>query len=141
MGDDATCYEGGVAIPVAIILEGPPSGTDLVQPALGEFAPVGWTISNVSSFGPVGDEDPPCVATGDSLQCVFAFWPDDGIVVTYDVTPPAGAAGTQCWGDSEPRLSDFNTFPKCYVAFYVLSFFFWLLVHPRSIFINFFPHL
>ena len=88
------CYLPGQAITVTISLPGsqnPPEGAALV-----EIPPTGWSIASVTHRG--------CFATQTVINCNFIPLSTQGVTFTYELTPPIGETGVQCW-DSR---SEFN---------------------------------
>lgn len=88
------CYVPGQALTVTVRLPGsanPPEGA-----ALQEVPPTGWSIASVTS--------PRCNATQTVVNCNFIPLPTQDVTFTYEVTPPIGETGVQCW-DSR---SEFN---------------------------------
>lgn len=84
------CYLPGQAITVTVRLSGsqnPPEGA-----ALADIPPTGWSIASVS--------DTRCFSTGMVVNCSFLPMPTDGVTFTYEVTPPIGETGVQCWDPS-----------------------------------------
>ncbi|MGB2985243.1 MAG: IPTL-CTERM sorting domain-containing protein [Phycisphaerae bacterium] len=76
-----------VTLTVSIAID-PPDGT--LNYALEDSPPAGWTNIDSISDGGVYDSENHKVKWG-------AFFDDLSRTVTYDITPPGGATGTQCF--------------------------------------------
>ena len=79
------CYDPGVMLNVSITIEAPP-GTIIVGAE--DWPPAGWTVGFISDNG---NYDP------ENHKVKWYFGEPCSRTVTYELTPPQGAMGQQCF--------------------------------------------